>query len=120
MSNHTEAQVARRTNYGFEKKQRELRKKKKKEKKAERRGLTESPDSAPASGEAANENSTEPGPRDSAQWDRVTASGTRNATRTRHFALPSETPADFQVSTQPRPRRRSSAGLFGRETTISV
>jgi hypothetical protein len=56
--------VARRTNYGFEKKQRELRKKKKKEKKAERRGLTEPTDSAPASGEAANENATEPGPRD--------------------------------------------------------
>jgi hypothetical protein len=56
--------VARRTNYGFEKRQRELRKKKKKAKKAERRGLAESTDPTPEGGEPAGEESPEPGPPD--------------------------------------------------------
>jgi len=56
--------VARRTNYGFEKRQRELRKQKKKEKKAERRGLTESTNPEREPGEAVDNNPPESGPRD--------------------------------------------------------
>jgi hypothetical protein len=56
--------VARRTNYGFEKKQRELRKQKKKDEKAERRSREEATSSTPANGEAADEKPPEPGPGD--------------------------------------------------------
>ena len=51
--------MARRTNYGFEKKQRELRKQKKKQEKAERRNLEEAASPAPAGGEAADETPSE-------------------------------------------------------------
>jgi hypothetical protein len=47
--------VARRTNYGFQKKQRELRKQKKKQEKAERRSGEETSSSAPTSGEGVGE-----------------------------------------------------------------
>ena len=67
-SNSSGGTVARRPNYGFEKKQRELRKKKKNEEKAERRSREEAASSAPASGEAEDEdedeNPPESGPRD--------------------------------------------------------
>jgi hypothetical protein len=53
--------VARRTNYGFEKKQRELRKQKKKEEKAERRSQEEATNSAPASDGAVDETPPESG-----------------------------------------------------------
>jgi len=48
--------VARRTNYGFQKKQRELRKQKKKQEKAERRSDDEASGSAPSSGDGAEGN----------------------------------------------------------------
>ena len=57
--------MARRTNYGFEKKQREMRKKKKNEEKAARRSRAEAPDPAPEDGEAADES-----PPESDQGDR--------------------------------------------------
>lgn len=56
--------MAQRTNYGFEKKQRELRKQKKNEEKAERRSREEAAKSALESGEAEDENPPESGPRD--------------------------------------------------------
>ena len=56
--------MARRTNYGFEKRQRELRKQRKKEKKAERRGLKESNDPTSARGEAVDYSPPDPAPRD--------------------------------------------------------
>lgn len=54
--------MARRKNYGFEKKQRETRKQKKKDKKAARRGLTESAN--PEGDEAVDDSPPQPGPRD--------------------------------------------------------
>jgi hypothetical protein len=54
--------VARRTNYGFEKRQRELRKKKKKEEKAGRRNREEGTSPAPGNDAAANETRIESGP----------------------------------------------------------
>ena len=51
--------MARRTNYGFEKKQRELRKQKKKQEKAERRNREEAASSAPEGGETADETPSE-------------------------------------------------------------
>jgi len=54
--------VARRKNYGFDKRQREIRKQKKKEKKAERRGLTASTD--PEDPKAVDDSPPQPGPRD--------------------------------------------------------
>jgi hypothetical protein len=56
--------VARRTNYGFEKKQRELKKQKKKEEKAERRSREEAGSSEPAPGEVMDETPPESGPYD--------------------------------------------------------
>jgi len=56
--------VARRTNYGFEKKQRELRKQQKKQEKAERRSGEEAPGSAPERGAAGDETPPESGPSD--------------------------------------------------------
>ncbi len=56
--------MARRINYGFEKKQRELRKQKKKQEKAERRSAEEAPGSAPEHGAAGDETPPESGPRD--------------------------------------------------------
>jgi hypothetical protein len=47
--------MARRTNYGFEKKQRELRKQKKNQEKAERRNREEAASPAPEGGEVAEE-----------------------------------------------------------------
>ena len=47
--------MARRTNYGFEKKQRELRKQKKNQEKAERRNREEAASPAPEGGKAADE-----------------------------------------------------------------
>jgi hypothetical protein len=57
--------MARRTNYGFEKKQRELRKKKKKEEKAKRRSGEAATGPAPDGGEAAHETPPESEPHDS-------------------------------------------------------
>jgi len=54
--------VARRTNYGFEKKQRELRKQR--EEKAKRRELEESANASPPRGVAADEKAPESGPHD--------------------------------------------------------
>jgi len=51
--------VARRTNYGFEKKQRELRKQKKNQEKAERRGREDAPSSAPETGESVDRTPSE-------------------------------------------------------------
>lgn len=48
--------MGRRTNYGFEKKQRELRKKKKKEEKAERKRLAKEEEQALEAGEPVDEN----------------------------------------------------------------
>ena len=56
--------MARRTNYGFEKKQRELRKKKKKQEKAERRSAEEAANSEPERGAPGDETPPESGPRD--------------------------------------------------------
>ena len=56
--------VAKRTNYGFEKKQRELRKQKKKQEKAERSSREEETSAAPDGGEAADETPPESGPPD--------------------------------------------------------
>ena len=56
--------MARRTNYGFEKKQRELRKQKKKQEKAERRNREEEASSAPEGGETADETPSESGQSD--------------------------------------------------------
>ena len=56
--------MARRTNYGFEKKQREQRKQKKKQEKAERRGLVEAPDDASTGDEATDKGPTAGGPVD--------------------------------------------------------
>ena len=60
--------MARRTNYGFEKKQRELRKQKKKQEKkqekAERSIREEATSPAPDGGEAADETPPESGPPD--------------------------------------------------------
>ena len=63
-SNASGGTVARRTNYGFEKKQRELRKQKKNQEKAERRRREEAPSSAPKSGEAADKTPPESEPPD--------------------------------------------------------
>ena len=57
--------MARRTNYGFEKKQRELRKQKKKQEKAERRRAEEAASSAPEPGADGDETPPESGPRES-------------------------------------------------------
>jgi len=57
--------VAKRTNYGFEKRQRELRKQKKNQEKAERRIREEATSPAPDAGEAADETPPESGPPDS-------------------------------------------------------
>tara|TARA_B100000809_G_scaffold32397_1_gene28267 strand:- start:735 stop:917 length:183 start_codon:yes stop_codon:yes gene_type:complete len=51
--------MARRTNYGFEKKQRELRKQKKNQEKAERRNREKAASPAPEGGEAADETPSE-------------------------------------------------------------
>ena len=59
-----ERTLTKRTNYGFEKKQRELRKQKKKAEKAERRRREQEAQSEPAGGEAADENPPEGEPRD--------------------------------------------------------
>lgn len=65
VSNPTGGTVARRTNYGFEKRQRELRRKnKKEEKKAARRGREEAPSSAPGNDAATEEKPTESRPGD--------------------------------------------------------
>ena len=56
--------MAKRTNYGFEKKQRELRKQKKKQEKAARLMREEAPSPAPEGGEAADETLRESGPPD--------------------------------------------------------
>ena len=56
--------MAKRTNYGFEKKQRELRKQKKKQEKAERRIREEETSPAPDGDEAADETPPESGPPD--------------------------------------------------------
>ena len=56
--------MARRTNYGFEKKQRELRKQKKNQEKAERRSREEADSSAPGSGEAVDKTPPESEPPD--------------------------------------------------------
>jgi hypothetical protein len=57
--------VARRTNYGFEKRQRELKKKKKKEEKAARRLREAEANAAPVDdGAATDENMPESGPDD--------------------------------------------------------
>jgi len=56
--------VAKRTNYGFEKKQRELRKQKKKQEKAERRLREEEAKTAADGDEAEDETPTESGPPD--------------------------------------------------------
>lgn len=56
--------VARRTNYGFEKKQRELKKQKKNQEKAERRNREEAPSSEPESGEAEDKTPPESEPFD--------------------------------------------------------
>ena len=56
--------MAKRTNYGFEKKQRELRKQKKKQEKAERRIREEEIDPASDGGEAADETPSESRPPD--------------------------------------------------------
>ncbi|MDA0312715.1 MAG: hypothetical protein O2992_11440 [Gemmatimonadetes bacterium] len=53
--------MARRPNYGFEKKQRELRKQKKNEEKAERRSREEGTGPVPTIGEAGYENPPELG-----------------------------------------------------------
>jgi hypothetical protein len=65
-SNADGGTMARRTNYGFEKKQRELRKQKKKQEKAERRSAEEAAKSAPEADEAGDETppETEPGDHD--------------------------------------------------------
>jgi len=51
--------MARRTNYGFQKKQRELRKQKKKQEKADRRGGEETSSPAPTSGEGVDKSRLE-------------------------------------------------------------
>ena len=56
--------MARRTNYGFEKKQRELRKQKKNQEKAERRNREKAASPAPEGGEAADETPSESRPPD--------------------------------------------------------
>ena len=56
--------MARRTNYGFEKKQRELRKQKKKQEKAERSIREEATSPALDGSEAADETPSESGPPD--------------------------------------------------------
>ncbi len=56
--------MAKRTNYGFEKKQRELKKQKKKQEKAERRIREEETSLAPDRGEAGDEKPPESGPPD--------------------------------------------------------
>jgi hypothetical protein len=56
--------VARRTNYGFQKKQRELRKQKKKQEKAERRSGEETSGSTPTGGEGVDETPLESDPSD--------------------------------------------------------
>ena len=56
--------MAKRTNYGFEKKQRELRKQKKKQEKAERSSREEATSPAPDGGESADETPHESGPPD--------------------------------------------------------
>ena len=56
--------MAKRTNYGFEKKQRELRKQKKKQEKAERSIREEATSPAPDDGKAADETPRESGPPD--------------------------------------------------------
>ena len=61
---HAEGTVAKRTNYGFEKKQRELRKQKKKQEKAERSIREEATSPAPDGAEAADETPPESGPPD--------------------------------------------------------
>jgi hypothetical protein len=63
-SNSSGGTVARRTNYGFEKKQRELRKQQKKKEKAERRSQEEETSSAPTTDEAADETPPESGRND--------------------------------------------------------
>jgi len=59
--------MGRRTNYGFEKKQRELRKQKKNQEKAERRNREEAASPAPEDGEAADETPSE-GQRLTREW----------------------------------------------------
>jgi hypothetical protein len=56
--------VARRTNYGFEKKQRELRKQKKNQEKAERRNPGEAASSAPEGGEEVDKTPSKSEPSD--------------------------------------------------------
>ena len=56
--------MAKRTNYGFEKKQRELRKQKKKQEKAERSSREEATSPAPDGGRAADETPPKSGPPD--------------------------------------------------------
>ncbi len=56
--------MARRTNYGFEKRQREIRKQKKKEEKAARRSQDEAANSAPENDETVAKDPPESGPRD--------------------------------------------------------
>ena len=56
--------MAKRTHYGFEKKQRELRKQKKKQEKAERSSREEATSPAPDGGEGADETPPESGPPD--------------------------------------------------------
>lgn len=56
--------MARRTNYGFQKKQRELRKQKKKQEKAERRSGEETSSSASTSGEGVDKPPLELDPAD--------------------------------------------------------
>ncbi len=63
-SNASGGTVARRTNYGFEKKQRELRKQKKNQEKAERRRREKEAGSAPESGEVADQTPPESEPPD--------------------------------------------------------
>jgi len=66
--------MARRTNYGFQKKQRELRKKKKNQEKAERRNREEAASPAPEGGEAADETLSE-AQRLSTEWIEAHPSG---------------------------------------------
>ncbi len=56
--------MAKRTNYGFEKKQREMRKQKKKQEKAERSSREEPTSPATDDGEATDETPPESGPPD--------------------------------------------------------
>lgn len=56
--------VARRANYGFEKRQRELRKQKKKQEKTERRRGEDATGQAPDSGEPLDETKRDSGPPD--------------------------------------------------------